>query len=678
MMPSATTRLAWSMFATTAALGVAHGVLVLSGSSGLIHADAGLNAFPMITIGCVLGAFVGALIATRLPRNPIGWLFLVGQLGTGIGLVCQAYAFRVLEDGELGSQFTGQVATVLSSALGASWALSVLAAVFLLFPDGSLPSKAWRAVLWALPVPQVVAILSTVLLVPIDTITSSVELNPLVTAIGAVAAIVNVALLLLAVVALVLRLRRARGEQRQQLRWLTTAAFALVAGFVLAQVISLGPDDAQVWSVVPLFVAYASVPVAAGLAILKYRLYDIDLVINRAVVAAVALIFVTAAYVSAVALLGAVIGGQVSEQYLVSVIATALVALVFQPLRSGMQRVGNRVAYGRRAAPYQALADLCRHLSRAVSLDQIMPGVAEVAGRSVGAEHTAVRLAVAGTDDIVAQWPGPAGLSRIAYSEPVWHNARQLGEISVSMPAGRQLSRADRTLLTDLATQAGLGLRNAQLAAQLQARVDQTGVQAEELDASWRRLLAAQESQRQRLTRAVTVEVLPHLERIRSQLARAETDPASVGSSLDEATNATSRALAALRDVARGVYPATLTRRGLAAALSLYAAHAGGRVLVSISPTAERARFDSHIEAAAYFCAVETLRGLGGSALLELRLERRELTLTITATDGRASQWDQPEVDRVLACGGTAVVDSSGSAVILRASIPVVGREQPT
>ncbi|HET6989198.1 MAG TPA: hypothetical protein VFI00_21405, partial [Kribbella sp.] len=265
MRPGTSRGLAWSMFAATAALALVHGVLVLSGSAGLVHAEAGLNAFPIITIGSVMGALVGALVATRLPRNPIGWLFLVGQLGTGIGLVCQAYAFRVLEDGELGPRLTGQYATMVSSALGASWALSILAAAFLLFPDGSVPSKTWRGVLWALPVPQVVAILSTVLFVPVNTISSSVELNPLVNAIGGVAAIVGVLLLILSVVALVRRLRRASGVRRQQLRWLATAAFALVAGFVFAQLISLGPANAQVWSVAPLFVAYAGVPVAAGL-----------------------------------------------------------------------------------------------------------------------------------------------------------------------------------------------------------------------------------------------------------------------------------------------------------------------------------------------------------------------------------------------------------------------------
>ena len=142
------------MFAATAVLATAHGVLTVSGPVGLVDPEAGLNSFPIITLGCVLGALIGALIAARQPRNPIGWLLLAGQLGTAIGLVSQAYAFRVLQDGVLGPPLAGQLATVVASALGASWALSVLATVFLLFPDGSLLSRRWRAELWALPVPQ--------------------------------------------------------------------------------------------------------------------------------------------------------------------------------------------------------------------------------------------------------------------------------------------------------------------------------------------------------------------------------------------------------------------------------------------------------------------------------------------------------------------------------------------
>ena len=469
-------RLAWSMFTATATLAMAQGVLVLSGSVGLVDREAGLNSFPIITLGCVLGALIGALIATRQPRNPIGWLFLAGQLGTAVGLVSQAYAFRVLQDGTLGSPLSGQLATVVASALGASWALSVLAAVFLLFPDGSLPSRRWRIVLWALPVPQVALVLSTVIVVPIEEITRADELRPLETTVGVVAALVSVLLLLLSLVALVQRLRRSRGEQRQQLRWLTAAAFALVAGFVLANLAGLGSDETRVWAVVPLFAAYVSVPVAAGVAILHYRLYDIDLVINRAVVGAAVMIFVTFGYVTAVVLLGALVGARVSEQYWASVVATALVALAFQPLRRWVQQLGDRAIYGRRAGPYQALAEMSRRLAQAVSLEQVLPGIAEVSGRSIGAAHATVKLAVAGGDDVVAHWPTPPAIGGPASREhvqPVRDGAERLGEIAVSMPAGRQVSATDKTLPADIATQAGLGMRNAQLAAQLRVRLDQ-------------------------------------------------------------------------------------------------------------------------------------------------------------------------------------------------------------
>jgi signal transduction histidine kinase len=550
----------------------------------------------------------------------------------------------------------------------------VLAAVFLLFPDGSLPSRRWSAVLWALPLPQVAIILSTVLVVPIDSITRADELSPLVTTVGGVSAIVSVLLLLLSLVALVQRLHRSRGEQRQQLRWLTTAAFALVAGFVLANLVGLGSDDTRVWGVVPLFVAYASVPVAAGVAILRYRLYDIDLVINRAVFGAAVVIFVTFGYVTAVVLLGALVGGRVSEEYWASVVATALVALAFQPLRRAVQHLGDRAVYGNRAAPYQALSDLCRRLARAVSLEQVLPGVAEVSGRSIGAAHVTVRLAVAGADDVVAHWPAPGGPASREHSEPVWEGTRRLGEITVSMPAGRQLSGTDRTLLADIATQAGLGMRNAQLAAQLRAQVNQAGAQTEELEASRRRLLAAQESQRQRLTRAVSAEVLPHLARLRVGLAQAAgaTDPAAAGRSLDAATETTNQALEALRDIARGVFPPLLARKGLAAALRLYAARAGGRVALTVSTPARAARFPSHLEAVTYFCAVETVRELGGSALVELDLDDSHLTLTVTAIDlsGRLAEGGQGAVDRVLAYGGTVTIDAQGELARLRVSFP--------
>jgi signal transduction histidine kinase len=673
-------RLAWSMFTATAALATAHGVLVVTSSVELVNPEAGLNTFPIITVGCVLGALIGALVATRQPRNPIGWLFLAGQLGTAIGLVSQAYAFRILQDGALRPPLAGQLAGVVASALGASWALSVLAAVFLLFPDGSLPSRRWRVVLWALPMPQVAVLVSTVVVVPLDSITRGDELSPLVSTVGVVSTAASVLLLLLSLAALVLRLRRARGEQRQQLRWLTVAAFALVAGFilVLANVAGLGSGHSRLWADVLLFVAYACLPIAAGVAILRYRLYDIDLVINRAVVGAAVVIFVTGGYVTAVVLLGELVGGRVSGDYWASVLATGLVALAFQPLRRGVQRLGDRAVYGHRAAPYQALADLCRRLARAVSLEQVLPGIAEISGRSIGAAHATVRLAVAGADDVVAHWPTPAAPGSAAtteYSEPVRDGTERIGEITVSMSPGRQISTADRTLLTDIATQAGLGMRTAQLATQLRVQVDQASAQTDELEASRLRLLAAQQSQRQRLTRAVSAEVVPHLAGLRTGLAQAAraTDPIAASRLLDGATETTNQAVDALRDIARGVFPPSLGRKGLTAALRQYAARAGGRVVLTVSIPARTTRFASHLEAVTYFCAVETVRELGGSARVELDLDDSDLTLTVTAIDPncRLADGGQGVVDRVLAWDGTVTVDAHDDGrARLRVSLP--------
>jgi signal transduction histidine kinase len=379
-----------------------------------------------------------------------------------------------------------------------------------------------------------------------------------------------------------------------------------------------------------------------------------------------------------VVLLGELVGGRVSGDYWASVVGTALVALAFQPLRRGVQRLGDRAVYGHRAAPYQALADLCRRLARAVSLEQVLPGIAEVSGRSIGAAHTTVRLAVAGADDVVAHWPTPAApgsAARSEHSEPVRDGTGPLGEITVSMPPGRQISMADRTLLADIATQAGLGMRTAQLAAQLRVQVDQAKAQTHELEASRLRLLAAQESQRQRLTRAVSAEVLPHLAGLRTGLAQAArvTDPIQTSRLLNGATETTNQALNALRDIARGVFPPSLARKGLTAALRQYAGRTGGRVVLTVSIPARTPRFPSHLEAVMYFCAVETVRELGGSARVDLDLDTSHLTLTITASDpnSRLADAGQGVVDRVLAWDGTVTVDAHDDGrARLRVSLP--------
>jgi hypothetical protein len=183
---------------------------------------------------------------------------------------------------------------------------------------------------------------------------------------------------------------------------------------------------------------------------------------------------------------------------------------------------------------------------------------------------------VAGGDDVVAHWPtqptlvGPASSE---YSQQVWEGVVRLGEITVRMPAGRQVSGMDRKLLADIATQAGLGMRNAQLAAQLRVQVDQARAQTEELEASRLRLLAAQASQRQRLTRAVSSEVLPHWPS-RVGLAQAAAAPVLRTSRSLTRPWKQPTGLEARVDIARGVLPSVARPQGTDRGARQYAVRA--------------------------------------------------------------------------------------------------------
>jgi hypothetical protein len=148
--------------------------------------------------------------------------------------------------------------------------------------------------------------------------------------------------------------------------------------------------------------------VCAGVAILRYRLYDIDLIINRAFALAVLVTFVTAGYIAAVVLIGAVLGRRVEGRFWPSLVAIAVVALAFQPVRSRVLRWADRLVYGQRAVPYEALADFSRRIGGTASPDELLPLFAEAAALSVGARRARVDVDVPGTSGLSVSWPTDA------------------------------------------------------------------------------------------------------------------------------------------------------------------------------------------------------------------------------------------------------------------------------
>jgi len=675
-------RLAWLLCALTGVACVLHAIFVLGGSEHLTSRTSGLSPFPIITVGSFLGAVVGALVASRHPRNPIGWLFLIGQLGTAVGLAAGSYAWRVLTDGDLGPLWTGQQAGRVADILSGGWAFTVLAIAFLLFPDGLLPSRRWRPVLWGLVLVWFATAVAVVLSIPLDKVVvgEATKFGPVAKVVVGMLNLVQALLVLCAIVALVRRRRRARGEQRQQLRWLAAAAGAVAVGLLVLlarQVIQ--PAGVPVWlGDAPLYLAYASVPVAAGVAILRYRLYDIDIILNRAVVGAVLVAFVTVGYVAVVVVLGAVVGSRVSDSFWASVAATACVALAFQPLRRAVHRLGDRVVYGRRAAPYEALAHFSGQLAHYVSVDEVLPRVAESCARSVGAAQAYACLFVPGAADVLVSWPADTHGPAPEHTVDVWHDQQRLGWIAVTMPAGHRLGSGERSLLADLAAQAELSFSNARLTAELRARIEEERHSAVELAASRRRLLVAQESQRRRVTGMIEDEVLPHLAALGPVLSSAAQEcparPGAVKGHLDAAATITNTALESLREIVRGVFPPVLARKGLAAALSAMADRSDGRIFLTFAPAALNVRLDPHIEAVAYFCVVEWARGLA-QIRVNVDLPPQWLVLTMLAAESAPLRRidHEPIIDRVEGCGGEVSLEQDADGTRhLRARLPAL------
>ncbi len=676
-------RLPWVLCAFTCLCIAAYAGLYLASDLSLLRLAGVLeDGFPFIPLSVVVGAILGALILSRYPNNRIGWLLSIGQAGTGLGLAASAYAYRVLAENALGSPASGHVAAWLGHLFGAGFALPLTCALFLLVPDGRLLSRRWRPVMGVVILSYALYAGALIAAVPPQQTTVSLDrtpIGPLAEAFLVLSALLWILGVLGAAAALVLRLRRSTGVQRQQLRWIMASAGLLAVGAVVLITYQLTVQPGQPWyAILPLYLGYASVPVCTGIAVLRYRLYDIDVIVSRALVLATLATFVTVGYVAVVVAIGAALGGRVEQQFWPSLAALVLVALAFQPLRQRVLRFADRLVYGQRAAPYEALAEFSRRLGRSPATSELLPSVAEAVARSVGAEHSRVSLAVAGTASVA--WPDNA--ERVPdFEVEVRDSEESLGRIAVTMPPGRGLRRVERRLLEDFAAQARLAFRNLRLDAELRAQVDQVGRQSAELAASRRRLLAARDDERRRTAGIIQREVLTHLRPIPTSVASLDvTDTAAAQRTLARLEVATGGGLDALREVTQGLFPIVLTRRGLVPALRAHCAKVGRPDVLAAPPDLRGQRFDERTEAAAYFCSVAALRETDADAptRLGLTVEHGCLVVSVTGTSRRPEREADERVaivDRVEAVGGQ-VLYTQDAQLAVRAELPIEPRSE--
>lgn len=669
-------RWSWALFGFTCLCLTTYVVLAAYPDLHLFSAASVAEGFPVIVLGVLLSGVLGALIVARHPHHRIGWLLNLGAAGGGVNFAVSAYAYRALAAPESGQAPLGHLAAWIAQFFGASYALALTCALFLLVPDGRLLSRRWRPVMALLIASYVLWIGVLLIGVPPRHVRpDGADLGPVAGGLLDISTLMLLVAIMASTVCLVLRLRRSVGVQRQQLRWIMASGVLLGLGVVvlLAYQIAAGPGEP--WYVdLPLFLGYASLPVFTGIAVLRYRLYDIDVIINRAVVFAALTVFVTIGYVAVVVAIGLLLGGRVVGRFWPSLLALVLVALAFQPMRQRLLRWADRLVYGRRAAPYEALAAFSRRLGLSQRPADLLSALAEAVGGGVGAAQVRVTLEVPGTPGLSAAWPASAdGAPDVELD--VRDRGESLGRIAVSMPPGRGLRRAERRLLDDFVAQAGVAFRNLRLDADLRASVERLGRQSAELAASRRRLLAARDDERRRTAGIIEREVLSHLQPIPAAVESLEVaDGAAAEQRLDRLEAATATALDALREVTRGLFPVLLTRHGLVPALRAHVGRLGRPDVLTAAPELDGRRFEPRIEAAVYFCAVALLSRPPAAGRVDLAVENGSLVLEATMAAPDPVDLDRLAiVDRVEAAGGHLSIGQS----TVRVEFPPAGHLGP-
>ncbi len=648
---------------------------------------------------------VGALIASRLPSNPIGWIFCAVGLLYGVRRFTIAYAdYALLENLALP---WGRYVAWFSTWVG--FAGLILAGVFLMlfFPEGRLPSRRWRIVAGG-------AVLGAALTALGDAFASDLRTHPYVinpvVVVGYIggfttyevfigSALVGRTLLLTsslaALFSLIARLHRARGDERQQLKWFLFAA--VPAAVCLTPVLLINycqPDSFPVnflfnptdrafceptdvpWQLynAVIYVAVAALlvlPVFTYIAILRYRLYDIDLIINRTFVYGALTACVVALYVLVVAYLGVVL--RTSSNLATSLAATGLIAALFVPLRDWLQRGVNRLMYGERDEPYKVLSDLGASLEATLAPESVLPTVVETVARALKLPYAAITLKQDGVFVEAARYgQRPAGEPLIV---PLTYQQETLGQLVVSPRApGESFTKSDVRLLGDLARHIEVAAYAVRLTADLQR--------------SRERLVTAREEERRRLRRDLHDGIGPQLAALTLKLETARKllshDPQASALMAD----LSERARATISDVRRSVHalrPPALDELGLIPALREGAAqYSQNGLRVSVEAPKSLPSLPAAAEVATYHIAQEAMTNVvrharARNCSVRIALDEDAGTLRVEIVDDGRGVGEGHKVgvglhsmrERAEELGGRCKVDTlAGGGTLVSAELP--------
>lgn len=390
--------------------------------------------------------------------------------------------------------------------------------------------------------------------------------------------------------------------------------------------------------------------------------------ISRAIVFVGLALFITTLYLSIVVVTGALTGGRAQPSIWLPVLSVAVVAIAFQPLRERLQRLADQLVYGQRATPYDAMVGLARRMASALAADEVLPRTAEAAARSVGARRGQATLYLSDGQERSAEWPLGSTATAPENEVAIRDRGERIGTISVVMPGHGPSAHA--TLLSNVAIQAAPAFRNMRLTADLEARLQEVSLRALEIQASRQRLVSSEEAARIRFQQEIQRGPERQLQLTLDGLAAAEAeladDPNAGGRMLAGLADGVSQALDELRELARTVFPALLSDRGVVPALQDQIRKLGVQAEMQLDGDVSSRRFEPRLEAAIYFCGAAALHDASlqprrEPIVLKLEVGNGSLLLTLP-TPTTATREDMQ--DRVDALGGRIEQGAASSLVV--------------
>jgi hypothetical protein len=398
MSTGAARRLAWGLLALNLALGA--GAIALSALNRADSAirDDGDFAFTIgfVLIALLMGA-VGALVAARRPGNAVGWVLDAGSAVLALASLAEGWALRALFE-DPGALPGGEVMAWVSQWCFLPAVVQIPSLLLLLFPDGRPPSRRWRPAVWLAVAATGALALGTALApayigyeefqgVPgpfgVEQLRGVGQVLWVVGLVGTAVAVP------IAAAGMVARLRRARGVERQQVKWVATAA-AIFAVAVLATMAGVAAGHVDVAAL--MILTFPLIPLSAGVAILRHRIYDIDLVINRALVYGALTALLAASYVGLVLLLGAALSPVTSGSDLAIALSTLAVAALFRPVRGRVQTLVDRRFYRHKYDAERTLERFASRLRAETDLEALHSELLGVVRESMAPAHVSLWL----------------------------------------------------------------------------------------------------------------------------------------------------------------------------------------------------------------------------------------------------------------------------------------------